>query len=121
MLSLKKEIQKNSIDSLIPLTVRTGKSVDEAFKTAVIDLESSVNRFDNAADSLVANVKRDPHAGTSLWYYLRWVWPNQIFKSNKREADQDQKRALVRFLDASRQSCTGNLAWRYVNAGLCSS
>jgi hypothetical protein len=99
ILSLKKEVQKNSIDSLIPLIVATGKSLDDAFKTAIVDLESSVNRFDNAAESLVANVKRDrsTYAGASFWPFLKWVWPNEIPSSSKRKRIETKRKRLSSF------------------------
>ncbi|KAH7389368.1 isoprenoid synthase domain-containing protein [Phaeosphaeria sp. MPI-PUGE-AT-0046c] len=60
LLSLKKEISKGCIDSLVPIYCAIGMSVQEAIETSVEALAMSKARFDAAARSLRASAQREP-------------------------------------------------------------
>lgn len=86
LLSLKKEIRKGCVDSVVPLTCAAlGTTADDAIAAAVHQLAESRARFDAAAVALEAEC-----AG---------------------EAPELREEAR-RFVRVCRTNCTGNLAWR---------
>ncbi|KAL2061942.1 hypothetical protein VTL71DRAFT_7320 [Oculimacula yallundae] len=56
ILSLKKEIAQQQVDSLIPLSVPVYGSVQQAVDHAHIDLLAAVTRFDNEAEKVLSKV-----------------------------------------------------------------
>lgn len=98
------------MDSLIPLTVASGASLQGAIDGAVADIDSSIQRFDQAAMELLYEADRQQPLWRSLFQYIhsftQWKSPT---------GNQNTKDALEAFLTTSRQNCTGNLAWRLVH------
>ncbi|KAF1913064.1 isoprenoid synthase domain-containing protein [Ampelomyces quisqualis] len=60
LLSLRKEISKGCIDSIVPIYCAQGMSVQNAVNEAVRALEASKSRFDKAAQSLSVAAQQDP-------------------------------------------------------------
>ncbi|KAK2589502.1 hypothetical protein QQS21_012823 [Conoideocrella luteorostrata] len=115
VLSLKKELRKDGIDSLVPLTVAAGTPPQEAISRAVADIRSCVLRFDKAANTLIQGKGEQRSSWGGLFEVLSSLWrlrgPETDIDSVEEKRSRD---ALEAFVATSRQNCTGNLAWRYV-------
>ncbi|RAL64505.1 hypothetical protein DID88_001980 [Monilinia fructigena] len=83
ILSIKKELEQNTVDSLIPLLYIDAGSAQAAIDSAVASLHVVVNGFDKLANDLIDQYR----------------------------SDEITQAALQRFLDACRHNCTGNLNW----------
>jgi hypothetical protein len=75
---------KNCIDSVVPIHCAQGLSVQEAADEAVAAIRVSKNRFDAAADSLLASAQREPV----------------------------KYRKITEWIEGCQSFCMGNLAWR---------
>lgn len=76
----------DNLDSLIPIRCADGVSAQTSIEKALRDLAASIARFDDAALRL-----QEKFASSSA----------------------SDVEALDKFIEASKQNCTGNLYWRY--------
>ncbi|KAH4215275.1 hypothetical protein HBI40_246280 [Parastagonospora nodorum] len=60
LLSLKKEIAKKCVESMIPISCAHGMSAQSAVNEAIAQLKASRDRFTVAADALRASIQQDP-------------------------------------------------------------
>lgn len=83
LLSLRKEMKMDSIDSIVPLTFASTNNVHQAISQSVAALRASKARFDVAAEALLALPCKDGVRGP-----------------------------LEEFIAVQRSNCVGNLVWR---------
>ncbi|KAF2871389.1 isoprenoid synthase domain-containing protein [Massariosphaeria phaeospora] len=93
LLSLKKEIQQQTVDSLLPLLHQKFGQLNISVSLVVEAVEKAVKNFDNTAASLLDNYS----------------------------ADRQITGRLKAFIEASQYNCTGNLGWslRTGRYGVC--
>ncbi|ORX95690.1 isoprenoid synthase domain-containing protein, partial [Clohesyomyces aquaticus] len=93
LLSLKKEVQQQTVDSLVPLLYRKFGNLDLAVSLIVEAVQKAVQNFDRVAERL----------------------------TNKYSADEKIAVKLRAHIDANRYNCTGNLYWslRTGRYGVC--
>ncbi|KAM3072435.1 hypothetical protein ACMFMG_009236 [Clarireedia jacksonii] len=93
ILSIKKELDQNTVDSLVPLLFRHTGSAQAAIDSAVASVTAAVKGFDRIAAELLQQY----------------------------QYEQETHAALQRFINACRYNCTGNLAWslRTKRYGIC--
>ncbi|KAL9078210.1 MAG: hypothetical protein Q9157_002863 [Trypethelium eluteriae] len=84
LLSIKKEIAQDTVDSLIPLLYLKHGNVQDAIEIAVSGLEAEIRNFDEISGKLQARYSYDPTT----------------------------QKALSTFIKACQFNCTGNLHWR---------
>lgn len=84
LLSLRKEISRGCIDSLVPLTFASTNDLEEAISLSVAALQASKERFDEAAKNLLVG-----RAETGELY-----------------------QQLQAFIEVQRSNCVGNITWR---------
>ena len=86
LMSLRKEMKLDGIDSIVPLTFSTTGNVQQAVSQSVDALRASKERFDTAAEACLALCR-----------------------------DDDAVRGPVEaFIETQRSNCVGNLVWRQV-------
>ena len=87
LLSLRKEMHLDCIDSIVPLVFASTGDVQRAVSEAVGALRAARDRFDNAAEDLMA-----------------------------RQYEHDEIRSQVeQFIEVQRSNCVGNLVWRWAS------
>ncbi|KAI0002390.1 isoprenoid synthase domain-containing protein [Xylariaceae sp. FL0662B] len=83
LLSLRKEISLDCIDSIVPLTFTSTNDLQEAMALSVAALRTSKERFDEAAKVLLAGIGER----------------------------QEVYRQVLKFIQVQRSNCVGNLVW----------
>jgi hypothetical protein len=87
LLSLRKEMQLDCIDSIVPLVFASTGDVQRAVSEAVGALRAARERFDAAADELLA----------------------------RRYEDEEIRSQVDQFIEVQRSNCVGNLVWRWAS------
>jgi len=83
LLSLRKEMQLDCIDSIVPLLFASTGDVQRAISEAVGSLRAARERFDKAAEELMA----------------------------RRYEDEEIRSQVEQFIEVQRSNCVGNLVW----------
>lgn len=87
LLSLRKEMQLDCIDSIVPLVFASTGDVQRAVSEAVGALRAARERFDDAAEDLMA----------------------------RRYEHEDTRSQVEEFIKVQRSNCVGNLVWRWAS------